>query len=196
MSRPAALPAQLAVLAEFRQDWPGAVTAYQAAAAALQGVPLGRPNVSCQRHAEVSAVAEVVHFKAMMLLLHQQRYAEALQQLATHLAVFGRIPGGLGGWQLLTSPAACMVPHAAALACKVWAAEAGVPHVDLHASASTRLCQGDRRDLIFVTVISVPWACLHVRCIWVSACLQTASPCLLQPPTMAGCPGSTRLLLR
>lgn len=89
-----ALPAvQLAVLAEFRQDWPGAVTSYQAAAAALQGVPLGRPTVSCQRHAEVSAVAEVVHFKAMMLLLHQQRYGDALQQLATHLAVFGRIPG-------------------------------------------------------------------------------------------------------
>jgi hypothetical protein len=81
------------VLAEFRQDWPGAVTSYQAAAAALQAVPLGRPTVSCQRHAEVAAVAEVVHFKAMMLLLHQQRYTEALQQLATHLAVFGRIPG-------------------------------------------------------------------------------------------------------
>lgn len=90
---PVVLCLQLAVLAEFRQDWPGAVTSYQAAAAALQGVPLGRPTVSCQRHAEVSAVAEVVHFKAMMLLLHQQRYAEALQQLATHLAVFGRIPG-------------------------------------------------------------------------------------------------------
>lgn len=87
---------QLAVFAEFRHDWQGAVTSYQAAAAALQGVPLGRPTVSCQRHAEVVAVAEVVHFKAMMLLLHQQRYEEAVRQLATHLAVFGRIPGDGG----------------------------------------------------------------------------------------------------
>jgi len=61
----------LAVLAEFRQDWLAAVICYQAAAAALQQVPLGGPTVSCQRHAEVAAVAEVVHFKAMMLLLHQ-----------------------------------------------------------------------------------------------------------------------------
>lgn len=41
-------------------------------------------------------MAEVVHFKAMMLLLHQQRYEEAVRQLATHLAVFGRIPGDGG----------------------------------------------------------------------------------------------------
>jgi hypothetical protein len=88
------LPAQLAVLAEFRQDWLAAVSSYQAAAAALQGVPLGRPTVSCQRHAEVAAVAEVVHFKAMMLLLHQQRFAEAIQQLRGHLAAFGPLPGG------------------------------------------------------------------------------------------------------
>jgi hypothetical protein len=85
---------QLAVLAEFRQDWLAAVSSYQAAAAALQGVPLGRPTVSCQRHAEVAAVAEVVHFKAMMLLLHQQRYSEAIQQLRGHLAAFGPLPGG------------------------------------------------------------------------------------------------------
>jgi hypothetical protein len=129
------LAAQLAVLAEFRQDWPGAVTAYQAAAAALQGVPLGRPNVSCQRHAEVSAVAEVVHFKAMMLLLHQQRYADALQQLATHLAVFGRIPGGLAGRQLWTWPAACISG-----ACSCVGLQAGRRHVSsCIASASARL---------------------------------------------------------
>lgn len=84
---------QIAVFAEFRQDWLTAVSSYQAAAAALQGVPLGRP-VSCQRHAEVTAVAEVVHFKGMMLLLHQQRYPEAVQQLRGHLAVFGPLPGG------------------------------------------------------------------------------------------------------
>lgn len=93
---------QLGVFAEFRQDWPGAVLCYQAAAAALQGVPLGRPTVSCQRHAEVAAVAEVVHFKAMMLLLHQQRHAEAVQQLATHLAVFGRIPGEQAAFVLVS----------------------------------------------------------------------------------------------
>jgi hypothetical protein len=81
------------VLAEFRQDWLGAVASYQAAAAALAGVPLGAPAVSCQRHAEVAAVAEVVHFKAMMLLLHQQRYGEAVAQLNSHLATFGRLPG-------------------------------------------------------------------------------------------------------
>ena len=63
------------------------------AAAALQGVPLGRPTASCQRHAEVAAAAEVVHFKAMMLLLHQQRYAEAISQLRGHLAAFGHLPG-------------------------------------------------------------------------------------------------------
>jgi hypothetical protein len=43
----------------------------------------------------VAAVAEVVHFKAMMLLLHQQRYAEAIQQLRGHLAAFGPLPGKL-----------------------------------------------------------------------------------------------------
>lgn len=84
---------QLAVLAEFRQDWQAAVASYQAAAAALQGVPLGRPTVSVQRHAEVTAVAEVAHFKALMLLLHQQRHAEAIAQLRSHLASFGRAPG-------------------------------------------------------------------------------------------------------
>lgn len=89
----AAPHSQLGVLAEFRQDWLAAVTSYQASAAALQAVPLGRPTVSVQRHAEVAAVAEVVHFKAMMLLLHQQRYAEALQQLRSHLAAFGPLPG-------------------------------------------------------------------------------------------------------
>jgi hypothetical protein len=81
------------VLAECRQDWLAAVTSYQAAAAALQAVPLGRPTASCQRHAEVCAVAEVVHFKATMLLLHQQRYGEAVAQLGSHLAAFGRVPG-------------------------------------------------------------------------------------------------------
>lgn len=86
---------QLAVLAEFRQDWLAAVSSYQAAAAALQGVPLGRPSVSCQRHAEVTAVAEIANFKAMMLLLHQQRYAEAVQQLRGHLSAFGPAPGVL-----------------------------------------------------------------------------------------------------
>lgn len=91
----AAIAFKLAVLAEFRQDWLAAVSSYQAAAAALQGVPLGRPTVSCQRHAEVAAVAEVVHFKAMMLLLHQQRYGEAIQQLAGHMAAFGPTPEGL-----------------------------------------------------------------------------------------------------
>eukprot|EP00878_Enallax_costatus_P027899 GHUV01030087.1.p1 GENE.GHUV01030087.1~~GHUV01030087.1.p1 ORF type:complete len:989 (+),score=366.66 GHUV01030087.1:1269-4235(+) len=91
----AAIAFKLAVLAEFRQDWLAAVSSYQAAAAALQGVPLGRPTVSCQRHAEVTAVAEIVHFKAMMLLLHQQRYAEVVQQLRGHLATFGPTPDGL-----------------------------------------------------------------------------------------------------
>lgn len=86
------------MLAEFRQDWLAAVSSYQAAAAALQGVPLGRPTVSCQRHAEVVAVAEVVHFKAMMLLLHQQRYPEAIQQLRGHLAAFGPLPGKQAAW--------------------------------------------------------------------------------------------------
>eukprot|EP00775_Hariotina_reticulata_P005239 gene5239-5474_t len=91
----AAINFKLAVLAEFRQDWLAAVSCYQAAAAALHQVPLGRPTVSCQRHAEVMAVAEVVQFKAMMLLLHQQRYAEAVQQLRSHLAALGPLPVGL-----------------------------------------------------------------------------------------------------
>jgi hypothetical protein len=108
---------QLAVLAEFRQDWLSAVSCYQAAAAALQQVPLGRPTVSCQRHTEVVAVAEVVHFKAMMLLLHQQRYAEAVQQLRSHLAALGPLPGqrnsmtavhqGWQQWQHLPADAFC-----------------------------------------------------------------------------------------
>jgi hypothetical protein len=40
-------------MSEFRQGWVGAVTQYQAAYAALKGVPLGQPQPSMQRHAEV-----------------------------------------------------------------------------------------------------------------------------------------------
>jgi hypothetical protein len=36
---------QLAVLAEFRQDWLTAVSCYQTAYAALRGLPLGSPQV-------------------------------------------------------------------------------------------------------------------------------------------------------
>lgn len=86
--------AQLGALAEFRQDWGGAVASYQAACAALGSVPLGKdPAAPCaQRHAEVCAVAEVVHTKALMLLLHQQRTGEAIAQLRRHLAAFGSLP--------------------------------------------------------------------------------------------------------
>jgi hypothetical protein len=38
-------------------------------------------------------VAELVHFKTVMLLLHQQRGAEALAQLREHLGMWGQVPG-------------------------------------------------------------------------------------------------------
>ena len=50
-------------------------------------------QVSVQRHAEVVRVAELVHFKTMMLLLHQQRGTEALAQLREHLGLWGQVPG-------------------------------------------------------------------------------------------------------
>jgi hypothetical protein len=65
-----------------------------------------------QRHAEVARVAEVVHFKVATLLLHQQRYGEALQQWRDHAATYGPLPGGwrgggLAGWGRLPPPAPC-----------------------------------------------------------------------------------------
>lgn len=83
-------------MAEFRQDWVTAVSQYQAAYAALNSVPLGHP-VSVQRHAEVVRVAEVVHFKAMMLLLHQQRFDEALDQFRNHVSTYGAVEGKVVG---------------------------------------------------------------------------------------------------
>jgi hypothetical protein len=44
-------------------------------------------------HAEVVAVAEVVHFKVLNLLLHQQALPQALGQLREHLALWGPVPG-------------------------------------------------------------------------------------------------------
>lgn len=46
-----------------------------------------------QAHAEAAAVAEVLHFKIAMLLLHQQRFEEAAAQFRTHLATFQHPPG-------------------------------------------------------------------------------------------------------
>lgn len=40
-------------MAEFRQEWVTAVSQYQTAYSALKGVPLGQPQPSVQRHAEV-----------------------------------------------------------------------------------------------------------------------------------------------
>lgn len=45
-------------MAEFRQDWVNAVGQYRAAYAALKTVPLGQPQPSVQRHAEVGAAAD------------------------------------------------------------------------------------------------------------------------------------------
>jgi hypothetical protein len=42
--------------------------------------------------AQVTRCAEVIHFKAMMLLLHQGRAAEALAQFRDHLETFGPLP--------------------------------------------------------------------------------------------------------
>jgi hypothetical protein len=69
--------------------------------AALQAGPVGvavpymTPGGAgaVQRHAEVCRVAEVVHFKVCTLLLHQQRFVEALQQLRDHLATYATLPG-------------------------------------------------------------------------------------------------------
>ncbi len=46
-----------------------------------------------QRHAELCRVAEVIQLKVCTLLLHQQRYTEALQQLKDHLATYAMPPG-------------------------------------------------------------------------------------------------------
>lgn len=48
----------------------------------------------CNR-SQVTRVAEVVHFKALMLLLHQQRGPEALAQFRDHVATYGPLPGEL-----------------------------------------------------------------------------------------------------
>ena len=85
---------QLGVLAEFRQDWPGAVSHYQAAYAALATVPLGRPQPSVQRHFEAARVAGALNAKALTLLLHQQRGADALAQWRAHAAAWAAPPAG------------------------------------------------------------------------------------------------------
>lgn len=54
-------------------------------------------QVSPQMHAEVVAVAEVVHFKVLNLLLHQQALPQAMGQLREHLALWGPVPGEAGG---------------------------------------------------------------------------------------------------
>ena len=45
----------------------------------------------------------MVHFKSMMLLLHQGKAGEALDQFRRHAAQFGRLPG--------ESPAALPMQH-------------------------------------------------------------------------------------
>jgi hypothetical protein len=183
---------QLAVLAEFRQDWLAAVSSYQSAAAALQGVPLGRPTVSCQRHAEVAAVAEVVHFKAMMLLLHQQRYGEAIQQLRGHLAAFGPLPG--------TRALCCDVLSRMVLQWML-----GTCYLVTAAECNTVSAV---LLLFFCLSHARQWSQWYKQCCGVCctspihltlrcpALLQMGCRWLLQLRTTAGCPGSTSVLLK
>jgi hypothetical protein len=56
-------------------------------------LPTSLLQVSPQMHAEVVAVAEVVHFKVLNLLLHQQALPQALGQLREHLGLWGPVPG-------------------------------------------------------------------------------------------------------
>jgi len=85
---------KLAVYAEFRQDWKAAVQEYQAAYGHLKQVTGGRP-LSPQTFAEVARVAELVHLKLLMLLLHQTRMDEAVVQAQGHLAFFATPPVSL-----------------------------------------------------------------------------------------------------
>lgn len=84
---------KLAALAEFRQDWGGAVTHYQAAYSHLQEVGSDSAPLAAHRHAEVCAVAEQIHLKISMLLLHQQRFEEAVAHMRQHLGRYHQPPG-------------------------------------------------------------------------------------------------------
>ena len=53
---------QIAVLAEFRKDWDGALRAYDAAYRELQQIPVGAA-LPLQRFFELTACAELLHFK-------------------------------------------------------------------------------------------------------------------------------------
>ncbi|CAD7704773.1 unnamed protein product [Ostreobium quekettii] len=86
---------KVGMLAEFRQDWVTAVKQYQAAYSHACQVFLGNP-VSVRRHVELTQVAEQVHFKLVMLLLHQHRLDDALQQFRLHMAKFRKIPDFFG----------------------------------------------------------------------------------------------------
>lgn len=83
---------QLAVLAEFQQDWTSAVKHYQSAYVDLLDVPVGNP-VNLQRLHEATIVAERIHLKMVTILFHQQRREEGMRQFAIHIAKFKRTPG-------------------------------------------------------------------------------------------------------
>lgn len=90
---PACLPRYQEAYTQLKEVAAAVGTALQAGPAAA--VPYMTPGGAgaVQRHAEVCRVAEVVHFKVCTLLLHQQRFVEALQQLRDHLATYATPPG-------------------------------------------------------------------------------------------------------
>ena len=93
----ARLHLKLGALAEFRGDWRAAVTAYVAAhahlvAAVAGGLDGDAPAPSPQRADELASVAEIAHFKAATLLLHQRRGGDAAALFAAHVRAFGGAP--------------------------------------------------------------------------------------------------------
>lgn len=80
------------MLAEFRQDWEGAVRQYSEAYRTLLSIPLGSP-LDLALYVEVVRVAELVHLKMLMLLLHQGGAEEAVGQARRHLKWVATPPG-------------------------------------------------------------------------------------------------------
>ncbi|KAK9789561.1 hypothetical protein WJX73_006387 [Symbiochloris irregularis] len=74
-----------AALSEFRGDWSTAVRSYEAAYREIAKAAHAPGSAGLQRFFEIAAVAELMHLKVIMLLLHQQNTARALAQFKDHL---------------------------------------------------------------------------------------------------------------
>lgn len=86
---------KLGTFAEMSADWRAAAAHYAAAHRALAAaakVTFSPGGGGPHAHAQVARAAEVAHYKALTLLLHQSRPRDAREQARAHLDAFCRVP--------------------------------------------------------------------------------------------------------